>query len=117
VSAGGQVTWTPSTGVVLDARGDIFAEPRFKFGLDASVKVTIGAWRFKETLYEHTWGPLAAFEFGSGMRFGLSLPVHYESMKPFDIAYDQIQWTYPHVEPKALLTGLMKQLVGSSNPD
>jgi hypothetical protein len=111
VSAGVQVAWAPSTGVVLDARGDIFVEPKFRFGVDASVEVTVGVWRLKKTLYEHTWN-LADFEYGSNMRFGLSLPIHYESQKPFNVAFDQIQWTYPQIEPKDLLSGLMKQLVG-----
>ncbi|HEU5387284.1 MAG TPA: DUF4157 domain-containing protein [Streptosporangiaceae bacterium] len=109
-SASVQVNWAPPTGIVLDAHGDIFVEPRFKFGLDASVKVTVGVWRLKKTLYSHTWC-LADFEFGSGLRFGLSLPIHYESMKPFDIAFDQIQWTYPQINPKDLLGDLMEQLV------
>ena len=77
-SAGVQVDWTPRTGVVLDARGDIFVEPKFKFGVDASVEVTVGVWRLTTTLYEHTWH-LADFEYGSSLRFGLSLPIHYES--------------------------------------
>jgi hypothetical protein len=71
----------------------------------------VGVWRLKKTLYEHTWN-LADFEYGSNMRFGLSLPIHYESQKPFNVAFDQIQWTYPQIEPKDLLSGLMKQLVG-----
>ena len=111
VSAGVQVDWAPRTGIVLDARGDIFVEPRFRFGVDASVEVTVGVWRLTKTLYEHTWH-LANFEYGSSLRFGLSLPIHYESLKPFDIAFEQIQWTYPQIEPKDLLSGLMKQLVG-----
>jgi hypothetical protein len=110
VSASVQVDWAPRTGIVLDARGGIFVEPRFRFGVDASVEVTVGVWRLKKTLYEHTWH-LANFEYGSSLRFGLSLPIHYESLKPFDIAFDQIQWTYPQIEPKDLLSGLMKQLV------
>ena len=109
-SASVQVAWAPATGIVLDAHGDIFVEPKFKFGVDASVDVTVGVWRLKKTLYEHTWC-LADFEFGSNLRFGLSLPIHYESLKPFDIAFDQIQWTYPQIKPKDLLSGLMEQLV------
>ena len=109
-SAGVQVAWAPATGIVLDAHGDIFVEPKFKFGLDASVNVTVGFWRLKKTLYEHKWC-LADFEFGSNLRFGLSLPIHYESLKPFDISFDQIQWTYPQIEPKDLLSSLMEQLV------
>jgi len=110
-SAGTLVNWSPRTGIVLDARGEIFVEPKFKFGVDAFVKVTVGAFGFETDLYDNKW-KLAAFEYGSNLRFGLALPIHYESLKPFDISFDQIQWTYPHIEPTELLGGLMKQLVG-----
>ena len=110
-SASTLVNWSPRTGVVLDAHGEIFVEPKFKFGVDAFVKVTVGAWGFETDLYDNKW-KLAAFEYGSNLRFGLVLPIHYESLKPFDISFDQIQWTYPHIEPSELLGGLMKQLVG-----
>jgi len=29
-----------------------------------------------------------------------------------DVSFDQIQWTYPQIDPSDLLGGLMKQLVG-----
>jgi hypothetical protein len=110
-SAASTLTWTPTAGVVLDARGEIFVEPKFKFGIDAFVDVSADLWVTTIELYHQTWH-LAAFEYGSNLRFGLALPVHYESGKPFDISFDQIQWTYPHLEPKELIGGLVKQIVG-----
>ena len=110
-TAGVAIAWTPRSGIVLDARGEIFVEPKFKFGVEAFVDVSADLWLTTIELYHHKW-KLADFEYGSNLRFGLSLPIHYESGKPFDISFDQIQWTYPHIEPSELLGGLMKQLVG-----
>jgi len=110
-SAATAVTWTPAAGVVLDARGEIYVEPKFKFGINAFVDVSADLWVTTIELYHETW-KLAQFEYGSNLRFGLALPVHYESGKPFDISYDQIQWTYPHIEPMELISGLVKQIVG-----
>jgi hypothetical protein len=110
-SAAAALSWTPRTGVVLDARGEIFVEPKFRFGIDAFVDVTADLWITEIELYHHTW-KLAAFEYGSNLRFGLAFPLHYESGKPFDLSFDQIQWTYPQIDPADVLGGLMKQLVG-----
>jgi hypothetical protein len=110
-SAGAAIDWTPRTGIVLDARGEIFVEPKFRFGIDAFVDVTADLWVTEIELYHKTW-KLAAFEYGSNLRFGLAFPLHYESGKPFDLSFDQIQWTYPQISPSDLLGGLMKQLVG-----
>ncbi len=110
-SAGTAVTWTPTAGVVLDARGEISVEPKFKFGIDAFVDVSADLWLTTIEIYHETW-KLKEFEYGSNLRFGLALPVHYESGKPFEISFDQIQWTYPKIEPKELISGLVKQVVG-----
>ncbi|KRB43018.1 DUF4157 domain-containing protein [Terrabacter sp. Root181] len=110
-SAASTVTWTPTAGVVLDAKGEIFVEPKFKFGINAFVDVSADLWLTTVELYHQTWN-LAAFEYGSNLRFGLTLPIHYESSKPFAVSYDQIQWTIPHIEPKELISGLVKQIVG-----
>jgi len=110
-SAGTMVSWSPRSGIVLDAHGDIFVEPKFKFGIEAFVDVSADLWITTIELYHKKW-KLADFEYGSNLRFGLSLPIHYESGKPFDLSFEQIQWTYPHIEPSEILGGLMKQLVG-----
>ena len=108
-SASTAVIWSPSAGVVLDASASIFVEPKFKFGIDAYVDVSADLWIKTIELYHETW-KLAAFEYGSNLRFGLTLPVHYESGKPFVLGFDQIQWTYPHIDPR-LVSGLVEQLV------
>jgi hypothetical protein len=110
-SAAAAINWSPRTGIVLDARGEIFVEPKFKFGIDAFVDVSADLFITEVELYHHTW-KLAAFEYGSNLRFGLAFPLHYESGKPFELSFDQIQWTYPQINPSDLLGGLVKQLVG-----
>jgi hypothetical protein len=110
-SAGATISWTPIAGIVMDARGEIFVEPKFKFGIDAFVDVSADLWLTTIELYHKKWS-LASFEYGSNLRFGLMFPLHYESGKPFDLSFDQIQWTYPQIEPGELLGGLMEQLVG-----
>jgi len=110
-SAAAELNWSPRTGIVLDARGEIFVEPKFRFGIDAFVDVSADLLVTEIELYHHTW-KLAAFEYGSNLRFGLAFPLHYESGKPFELSFDQIQWTYPQIDPGDVLSGLMKQLVG-----
>ncbi|MGY1679367.1 eCIS core domain-containing protein [Geodermatophilus sp. SYSU D01176] len=110
-SAGAAINWTPRTGIVLDARGELFVEPKFRFGIDAFVDVSADLLVTEVELYRRTW-KLAGFEYGSNLRFGLAFPLHYESGKPFDLSFDQIQWTYPQINPGDVLGGLMKQLVG-----
>ena len=41
-SASAKVEWTPGRGVVLDAKGELMVEPKFKFGIDAFVDVERG---------------------------------------------------------------------------
>ena len=110
-SADALVTWTPTAGVVLDAKGEIFVEPKFKFGVNAFVDVSLDLWVDTIELYHHEW-KLAAFEYGSNMRFGLTFPLHYESGKPFELSFEQVQWTYPQIDPLDVIGGLVKELVG-----
>jgi hypothetical protein len=110
-SAAATVNWSPRTGIVLDARGELSVEPKFRFGIEAYVDVSADLWLKTIELYHRKWS-LASFEYGSNLRFGLVFPLHYESTKPFTLSFDQIQWTYPQIEPRDLLGGLMKQLVG-----
>ncbi|WP_138760699.1 eCIS core domain-containing protein [Modestobacter altitudinis] len=110
-SADAAINWSPRTGIVLDARGEIFVEPKFRFGIDAFVDVSADLLVTDVELYRRKW-KLAAFEYGSNLRFGLAFPLHYESGKPFQLDFDQIQWTYPQINPGDLLGGLVKQLVG-----
>lgn len=62
-------------------------------------------------LYRKIW-KLAAFEYGSNLTFGLVFPIHYESGKPFDLSFADVQWKYPHIDSGEVVGGLVKQLVG-----
>ncbi|MDQ3669759.1 MAG: hypothetical protein M3377_05700, partial [Actinomycetota bacterium] len=104
-----QVNWTPATGLVLDTVLQAYAQPKFKFDITGFVEVTVDYFIGSSTLYEKKW-ELAAFEYGSDLRFGLRLPVHYEEGKAFDVSLSDIEFEYPQIEPSELLAGLVKQL-------
>jgi hypothetical protein len=108
--ADAKVEWSPARGVVLDAKGSLSVEPKFKFGIEAYVDVSVDLLFTTKELYHNKWS-LASFEYGSNMRFGLVFPIHYEEGKPFDVSFDQVQWTYPTIDPMDLLSGLVKQLI------
>jgi hypothetical protein len=111
VHAGVTLDWTPARGLVLDALGEIYVEPRFRFDINAFVLVELDLLIKTITLYEEHW-ELAAFEYGSGLRFGIRFPIHYEEGKPFELSLSNVEFVVPHIEPKELLSGLVKQLVG-----
>jgi hypothetical protein len=100
--------WMPGRGLTLDAEGSLSAEPRLSFDVSAFARVEatlIG------TLVDRRW-QLAAVEYGSGLRFGVRFPIHYEEGRPFDISTDDLQWEIPQIEPGPLLTNLVSQITG-----
>ncbi len=107
-----EVDWTPAKGLVLDANANIYAEPKFKFGIDAYALVEVELpWPFDDrTLYDETWN-LANFEYGSGLRFGLLFPFHYEEGKTPDIALDDIEFQAPKIGVKDVISGIVKQII------
>ncbi|MBZ5569174.1 MAG: DUF4157 domain-containing protein [Acidobacteriia bacterium] len=104
------VDWTPKKGLVLDANAEIYAEPKFKFDITGFVLVEVDLLFTTKTLYEKRW-ELAALEYGSGLRFGMKLPVHYEEGKPFNISLSDIQFEKPDIDPMATLKGLFDKIV------
>ena len=107
--AGVDIDWTPKRGLVLDASAEIYGEPKFKFDITGYVKVEVGIGWLSKTLWEHKW-ELAAVEYGSGLRLGLKLPVHYEEGKPFNVALSDIQFQVPEVDPMSVLKGLIDKI-------
>jgi hypothetical protein len=103
------LAWTPARGLVLDARGEIYVEPRFRFAITGFVDVSADIVLKTFHLYQKQW-QLAAFEYGSNLRFGVAFPIHYEESKPFHLSLDQVQFTYPTIDAKELLAGLIKQI-------
>ena len=89
LNVGVDVEWTPAQGLVIDAVGEIFVQPKFVFDISAFVDVELDLLLKTITLYEGRW-ELASVEFGSNMRFGVRFPVHYEEGKPFDISLSDI---------------------------
>ncbi|GAB2765058.1 hypothetical protein GCM10027275_02910 [Rhabdobacter roseus] len=85
------VNWAQSTGITLDATGRIYVEPALKFDLNL-VLVARALFLRKE------WKKnLAQKEFGSGLRYGLEFPVHYEEGKPFDLTLDNVRVIRPEI--------------------
>ncbi len=108
--AGVDVDWTPKKGLVLDASAEIYAEPKLRFDITGYVLVEVGVGWFSKTLWEKRW-ELAAVEYGSGLRFGLKLPIHYEEGKPFNVSLSDIQFEVPDIDPMSVLKGLMDKVM------
>jgi len=110
VVAGVQVDWTPTQGLVLDASGEIFVQPKFRFDLTGFALVEADLFLTTIELYEQRW-ELAAFEFGPDLRFGIRFPVHYAEDEPFDIALSDVEFIVPDVDTGELLEGLVDRVV------
>jgi hypothetical protein len=103
--AGVQVDWMPRQGLVIDAQAALHAEPKFKF--DVSGYVSVQALSF--SIYDQRW-ELAAYEFGSNMRFGVRFPLHYQEGQPFSVSLDDVQFEVPEIDPSALIGQLGRQI-------
>jgi hypothetical protein len=104
------VDWTPKKGLVLDASAEVHAEPKFKFDITGYVKVEVGVGWFSKTLWDKRW-ELAAVEYGSGLRLGMKLPIHYEEGKPFNLSLSDIQFEIPDIDPMSVFKGLMDKIM------
>lgn len=110
VEASVKVDWTPSTGLTLDALGEIYVQPKFRFDLTGFLMVDADLVVSKFNLYEKRW-ELAAFELGPDLRFGVRFPIHYQEGKPFDMSMDDLQFEVPKVDTKALLGEMIGKIV------
>ena len=104
------VDWSPKKGLVLDASAEIYAEPKLKFDITGYVKVEVGVGWFSKTLWDKRW-ELAAVEYGSGLRFGIKLPIHYEEGKPFNVSLSDIQFEVPNIDAMSVFKGLMDKVI------
>jgi hypothetical protein len=104
-----EVDWMPNRGLILDAMGEIYAQPKFKFSVTGEVLVEADLLFKTVELYSKSW-QLASFEYGSDLRFGLRFPIHYQEGTPFDISLSDVEFIVPHVDPMDLLTGLIKRI-------
>jgi hypothetical protein len=110
VEASVNVDWTPSTGLVLDALGEIYVQPKFRFDLTGYLEVVADLFFTEIDLYEKRW-ELAAFEVGPDLRFGVRFPIHYEEGQPFDISLDDLQFEVPDVDTRALLGDIIDRIL------
>ncbi len=109
-SAQATVDWSPGHGLVLDALGSIFVEPRFKFDLTGFAEVTADLWVTEIDLYSKRW-KLASFEVGSNLRFGVEFPMHYEEGQPFDVNWDQVHFITPDVDVGQMMHEVIDRVV------
>lgn len=97
---------------ILDAEPKILAELVLKLGLDADITAEAGVRGFKVEK-KIVWN-LAAFEWGSGLQFGLTAPLHYASDEPFRApSASDIKFVKPNIDLKGLVPRLAKQAGGS----
>ena len=110
LTADAHLLWTRSAGLVFDAEAGLTVQPRFRFTADAYALVTIGiGWLSKDLVDEH-WR-LAAFEYGSDLRFGVFLPIHAEAGR-FDFSFDRVRFEYPSIDPGDIAKGAIRHVVG-----
>jgi len=109
-SAEATVDWSPSQGLVLDALGSIFVEPKFKFDLTGFAEVTADLLVTEIELYSERWR-LAEFEVGSSLRFGVEFPMHYEEGQPFDVNWDQVNFITPDVDVGQMMDDVLSNVV------
>jgi hypothetical protein len=110
VEASVDVDWTPSTGLTLDALGEIYVQPKFRFDLTGFLTVDADLLVTTINLYEKRW-ELAAFELGPDLRFGVRFPIHYQEGQPFDISMDDLQFDVPDVDTHALLGDIIDKII------
>jgi len=104
-----EVDWNPKTGLTLEATGEVFAEPKFKFDITGYAMVEADLLFTSIELYEKRW-KFAEFEFGSGLRVGAKFPIKYQEGEPFDISLDDVEFEYPDVDAMELLEGLFDEI-------
>jgi hypothetical protein len=109
VDASVHVDWMPTRGLVLDALGEVYVEPRFRFDVTGFVLVEADLLLKTVELYSKRW-QLAAVEYGSGLRLGMRVPIHYEEGRAFDVSWSDVQFQIPDVSPREVLSGLIEQI-------
>ncbi|WP_211263111.1 DUF4157 domain-containing protein [Thioalkalivibrio nitratireducens] len=103
--AGVNIDWMPSRGLELNARVGVHAQPSFTFDISGYVRVRV----LGKSLYYNRW-ELASLRYGSDMRFGIHLPVHYVEGEPFDISLNDIEFEVPNIDTRRLVRGLIARI-------
>ncbi len=103
-----QIQWSPSKGVVFDATPRISVQPKFKFDISAYLEAKLDLYFFE--IGAEWKKTLAQYEFGPAMQFALSLPIHYEEGKDFELSADQIQFEKPNIDVGAFAKGIAEKV-------
>ena len=109
LDTGVHVDWSPAKGLSLDANAEVYVEPKLKFDVTGFVLVEADLLLTTIELYSKRW-QLAGFEYGSGLRFGVSFPVHYEEGKELNLSLDNVKFQVPDIKPKDMLSDLIKKI-------
>ncbi len=104
------VEWSPAKGLSLDAEAKVYAEPKFTFDITAYLKVKADLLIKTVTLVNKRKN-LASFQYGSGLRFGITFPIHYREGQPFDVSLSDVQFEVPDIDPLDMLSGLVKRIL------
>jgi len=103
--ASADVDYTPKKGIDLKADAHIFAEPALTFDASLVGLIKLGP----ITVYEGR-KTLASFQWGSGLRFGIKFPIHYQQGQPFDVKLDDVEFEKPDIDAKQILSGVGKEI-------
>ena len=106
IGADVNIDWRPRTGLEITANANIFAEPTLRLSVDAYVEVTADLLLTEIDLYSNRWN-LAGVEYGSGLRFGINFPIHYQEGQPFDISLDDVQFTVPDIDARSVISNVL----------
>ncbi len=90
------LSWSPQTGIILDAEGRITVNPKFTFDVNAFARASLGiGWFSISETWRHN---LVSFSWGPDIQFGIVFPLHYQEDQPFDISFDDIEVIYPDLD-------------------
>jgi hypothetical protein len=104
------VEWTPAKGLTLDPLVSVYAEPKLSVSVTLNVDVVFDTWVHTFHLY-HYDKPLADFEYGSNLRFGVNFPMHYDERSGFDMSLDKVSFQVPDIKPKEILSDVISRVV------
>lgn len=107
-AAEADLSWSPQTGVVLDAEGRITVNPKFIFEINAFARATLGiGWFSISETWRHN---LASFSWGPDIQFGIVFPVHYREDQPFEISPDDTEVIYPDLDVVEMAVDLARDI-------
>ena len=102
------LSWSPQTGIVLDAEGRITVNPKFTFDVNAFARASLGiGWFSISETWRHN---LVSFSWGPDIQFGIVFPVHYQEDQPFDISFDDIEVIYPDLDVVDMAVDLARDI-------